>query len=208
MPNALKTELRPRRLPLGAGPALFLFVFALRLVGLVRLTHSPLLIPSRGDMHFYRDWATQILHGQLTQPLAFYGLPGYAYLLAFLGRLFGENPFIPGFLQAIVDGGTAVVIYEVFVTAFGSRASQPNTAKYVRAAAALAAVGWGFFVPAAAYSVVLMPTAWFVFAFWFVVWRLLRHSFGAALWESFLLALLVGVTATAVATIQIGRAHV
>ena len=194
MPITLKTEPRSGRWPLGAGALLFLFVFALRLAALVRLTHSALLIPSRGDMHFYNDWAKQILDGQFTQPLAFYGLPGYAYLLAFLGRLFGENPFVPGLLQAMVDAGTAVLIYRIFIAVFGSRGQ-------VRAAALLAAIGWGFFVPAQAYSVVLMPTAWFVFVFWFVVWRLVRDSFATTVLESFLLALLVGITATAVATI-------
>jgi len=33
-------------------------------------------------MHFYNNWAREILHGQFAQPLAIYGLPGYAYLLA------------------------------------------------------------------------------------------------------------------------------
>ena len=106
MPSALKTKSQTRRFSLGLGHGLFLIALAVRLLALVRLTHSSMLIPSRGDMHFYNDWARQILHGQLTQQLAFYGLPGYAYLLAFLSRLLGENPFIPGSLQAVLDAGT------------------------------------------------------------------------------------------------------
>src|ERR1700758_4964594 len=111
MPTALKTEPLRRRFSLGLGHGIFLLVFGLRLIGLIRLTHSALLIPSRGDMHFYDDWAKQILHGQVTQHLAFYGLAGYAYLLAFLYRTFGENPFVPGLLQAALDAGTGVLIY-------------------------------------------------------------------------------------------------
>ena len=38
-------------------------------------------------MHFYDDWAQRIVNGQLTDHLAFYGLPGYAYLLAALYQI-------------------------------------------------------------------------------------------------------------------------
>jgi cytochrome c-type biogenesis protein CcmH/NrfG len=199
MPSALKTESQTRRFSLGLEHGLFLIALAVRLLALLRLTHSSLLIPSRGDMHFYNDWARQIIHGQFTQPLAFYGLPGYAYLLAFLGRLFGENPFIPGSLQAVLDAGTAVLIFRIFVAIFGS--SKNLAPARLRTAATIAAIGWVFFVPAEAYSIVLMPTAWFVFVFWFIVWRLVRTSAGPTTMECFLLALLVGITATAVATI-------
>ena len=198
MPKSVKTEPPTRRFSLGVGHGIFLAVFGLRLLGLLRLTHSSLLIPTRGDMHFYNDWAGQILHGQFSQPLAFYGLPGYAYLLALLGRLFGENPFIPGLLQAALDAGTAVLIYQIFLTIFG-----PISAPYRRLAAIFAAVGWAFFAPAEAYSIVLMPTAWFVFVLWFVVWRLVRTNIAPTIAECFLLALLVGVTATAVATVLV-----
>ena len=196
MPKSLKTDPPSRRVFLGFGHGIFLVVLGLRLATLLRLTHSSLLIPARGDMHFYNDWARQILHGQYSQPLAFYGLPGYAYALAALGRLFGENPFVPGLLQAALDAGTAVLIYQIFVTIFGTVSSS-----YRRLVGILAAIGWAFFVPAEAYSIVLMPTAWFVFVFWFVVWRLVRSNAAPPAAECFFLALLLGVTATAVATI-------
>src|SRR5437879_978648 len=111
MPIALKTDPRTGRFSLGLGHLIFFLVLGIRLWSLLRLTHSPLLIPSRGDMYFYNDWASQILHGQITQPLAFYGLPGYAYLLAALYKIFGENPFVPGLLQAALEAGTAVLIF-------------------------------------------------------------------------------------------------
>src|ERR1700722_13256565 len=201
MPIALKTESHTRRFSLGLGPGVFFIVLALRLSALLRLTHSALLIPSQGDMHFYNDWARQILHGQLTQHLAFYGLPGYAYLVAILGRVFGENPFIPGLLQSVMDAGTAFFVYQIFFAVFGSASSNLATGMRVRIAAALAALGWGFFVPAEAYAIVLMPTAWFVFVFWLVVWRLVHTDTGPSITECFFLALLIGITATAVATI-------
>lgn len=207
MPTAPKTDPQARRFSLGPAHGIFIFVFAIRLAALLRLTNSPLLIPSRGDMHFYDDWAKQILHGHLTEHLAFYGLPGYAYLLAGLYRLFGENPFVPGFTQAVIDAGTAVLIYQIVVdilARLGSTFDQSGggLAKLnPRIIGLFAAVGWAFFVPAEAYSVILMPTAWFGFGFWLVVWRLVRtdKALGAA--ECLWLALLIGLTATAVATI-------
>ena len=78
MPTPVKSDLPAGRFSLGLGHSIFAGVFALRLSTLLGLTHSALLLPSRGDMHFYNDWARDILQGQFTQPLAFYGLPGYA----------------------------------------------------------------------------------------------------------------------------------
>jgi len=202
MPNPVKTDPPAGRFSLGPGHLIFVGVLLLRLWALLRLTHSPLLLPTRGDMHFYNDWAKDILHGQFTQPLAFYGLPGYAYLLAFLYRFFGENPFIPGLLQAGVDAGVAILIYQICLRIFvsaGSTSLAANLSPWL--IGLLAAFGWALFVPAEAYSIVLMPTTWFVFVFWFVVWRVVRSNTAPGRLECFLLALLIGLTATGVATI-------
>jgi tetratricopeptide (TPR) repeat protein len=203
MPTASKTDPRTRGFSLGAGHFLFLLVLLLRLRSLDRLTHSPLLMPSRGDMHFYNDWAIQILHGQFIQPLAFYGLPGYAYFLAGVYKIFGENPFVPGLLQAVLDAATAVLIFSIcseIVSRRGSTSSSPTAALNLdpRTIGVMAALGWAFFVPAQAYAIVLMPTAWFVFVFWLAVWRIVRTPRTA---ECFFLALLIGITASAVATV-------
>jgi len=198
----VKSDTRAGRSSLGLGHLIFLGVFLLRLWALLRLTHSSLLLPARGDMHFYDQWAKEILHGQFAPHLAFYGLPGYAYLLAFLYRLFGENPFIPGLLQASVDAGVAVLIYQISGRIFasvGSTSSAENSSP--RLIGLFAAVGWGFFVPAEAYSVVLMPTTWFIFVFWCVVWRVVRSDTAPARPECLILGLLIGLTATGVATI-------
>src|SRR5882762_1198780 len=199
MPKPVKSDPRAGRFSLGLGHLIFFGVFVLRLWALVRLTHSSLLLPSRGDMHFYNDWAKDILHGQFSQHLAFYGLPGYAYLLAFLYKFFGENPFVPSFLQAGIEAGVAVLIYQICFRVLDSVASTlfVNT----RLVGLFAALGWAFFAPAQAYSVVLMPTTWFVFVFWFVVWRIVRRTGAPGVAECFLLALLIGLTATAVATV-------
>jgi hypothetical protein len=149
-------------------------------------------------MHFYNDWARQVLHRQFDHSHAFYGLPGYAYLLAGLYKIFGENPFIPGLLQAALDAGTAVLIFRICLATLTSNGS--NLSAKALIGSVVAALGWAFFVPAQAYSIVLMPTAWFVFVFWFVVWRIIRTNAAPAALECFFLAVLVGIVATAVAT--------
>ena len=163
-------------------------------------------------MHFYDDWAHQILKGEMHTWGAFYGLPGYPYLLAFLYRVFGYNPFVPGFLQAGIDAGIAVIIYALSVRVFtldqADAPQQPtdtsgfrlNQRKWIGIAAAL---GWGCFVPAQAYAVVLMPTVWFIFAFWIIIWRIVRPDPLASNRECLLIGLLIGLVATSVATILI-----
>ena len=171
----------------------------MRLIALARLASSPFLLPNGGDMHFYDDWARQILHGQFTDHFAFYGLPLYAYLLAFLYKLFGYSPFAPGFFQACLDAGTAALLYKIAVRVFG------NDSEPIRnpgnAIGILAAAGWAFFVPAQAYSIILMPTAWLVFVFWFLVWQIVKAERSPNPLRCLAYGALIGITATGVATI-------
>jgi tetratricopeptide (TPR) repeat protein len=189
---------------------LFAGVFLVRLFALERLSHSPLLLPARGDMHFYNDWALQILRGQVTDHGAFYGLPLYPYVLALFYRLFGTSPFIPGMLQALLDSATAILIYSLAGHLFRSVRSSSNNsgapadALYsevqVKWFGAVAALAWAFYVPAQAYSIILMPTAACVFAFWFVVWRIVRVPASPGWRECLLLGLIIGVASMAIAT--------
>ncbi len=182
---------------------LFLGVLILRLFTLVRLTGSSFLLPDHGDMHFYNDWALRILSGQLTDYHAFYGLPLYAYLLAGLYKIVGYNPFVPGLIQVCLDAGTAVLIYRLGVVVFPSRASgtAPFLSRRGEVIGVVAALGWAIFQPAAAYSIVLMPTVWLVFVFWFVVWEIVRREEAPRLPGWFWLGLLVGFAAMGIATV-------
>jgi tetratricopeptide repeat protein len=171
-------------------------VLLIRVVVLARLTASPYLLPTHGDMHFYDDWAQRILNGQLTDHLAFYGLPGYAYLLAALYKIAGYGPFIPALLQALLDAGTAVLIYKVSVGIFSG-----TGLRRAQIAGVLATVGWAFFVPAQTYAAILMPTACLVFIFWLILWRIISHKNALTGWEALTLGLLLGLSATAIATI-------
>ena len=64
-----------------------------------------------------------------------------------------------------------------------------------------AAAGWALYLPAQAYSAILMPTALAVLGFWFVVWWILRRRHLPSPLGIFLLGLLIGFIAMGVATV-------
>ncbi len=196
---------RPRAL---LGIYLFAAVFLVRVLALARITNSPFLLPAHGDMHFYNDWALRILRGEWTDHRAFYGLPLYPYLLAGIYKIFGYNPFMPGLLQAGLDGGTAVIIYRLAMRIFepDHLTNEPNLAgaglRYRgEIIGVMAALGWGLFMPAQAYSAILMPSAWLIFVFWLLVWQVVARRQAPGLVWMLLIGVLVGVTAMGIATI-------
>jgi Tetratricopeptide repeat len=188
-----------------SGVYVFAGVFLLRIFVLFRLTASPFLLPGRGDMHFYNDWALRILHGQWTDHLAFYGLPLYAYLLAGIYKICGYTPFVPGVLQAGLDAGTAVLVFKISDSLLASlerpRATAFSVLRETRIFAIIAAAGWAAFLPAQAYSAILMPTAWAVFIFWLLVWRVVRSDNSPGPREQFVTGLVIGIAAMGVATV-------
>jgi len=197
---------------IGLSHYVFAAVLFLRLIVLARLSASAFLIPSSGDMQFYNEWARHILNGQWTDHHAFYGLPLYPYLLAFLYKIFGYSPFLPGFFQALLEAGTGVLLYKLAVRIFGqpafTRAKEPqddssdkDSRRRGQCIGILAALGWGLFVPGQAYAVILMPTAGLVFVFWFVVWQIVRHQQTPSLGTMAMLGVLIGFTAMGIATI-------
>src|SRR5438046_1939898 len=184
------------RLRLQPAHYVFAAVLLVRLFVLGRLAGSAFLLPTRGDMRFYDDWAQAIVGGQFTDHHSFYGLPGYAYLLAGLYELCGYGPYIPELLQTLLDAGTALLLYKISVIL----ARQSNE-DHGQIGGLMAAAAWAFCVPAQTYAAVLMPTAWFIFIFWFILWRIIKNQSAPDCWEALLLGLLVGLTATAIATI-------
>ena len=181
-------------------------VFVFRLFALTKLTGSQFLLPNAGDMQFYNDWALRILRGNWTEHTAFYGLPLYAYLLAGIYKVCGYSPFMPGLLQAGLEGGTAVLLYKLSTLVFAECGGSDDEVslgglRRGEVIGILAAVGWAFFQPAQGYSIILMPTTWLVFVFWFVVWQVVKRKQTPAWWELFLLGVLMGFTAMGIATI-------
>ncbi len=201
-PNSSTKRSRLRDFPISGW--VFLLVFLLRLIALVRLTDSQFLLPHAGDMQFYNNWALRILHGEWRTEGAFYGLPLYAYLLAAIYKICGYSPFVPGLIQVGLEGGTAVLLYKLGSFVFRPAAPAAATDKLPLQAhlvGILAALGWAFFQPAAAYSIILMPTSWLVFIFWFVVWQIAKRTAAPTLLRLFFLGVLIGFTAMGIATV-------
>ena len=178
-------------------PAIFIVALtaALRLTAAWQLAHSPYGAPNTGDMRFYAQWAQRIADGQLTDFHAFYGQPLYAYWLGALFWAVGFQPLFVAVLQGLLDAATALLIYQVAQLAFA------GTACNGRIVGASAAVGWAFFAPSIAYSTLLIPASWTVFAWWFSIWWLLARSSRARAIDWLWIALFVGLIALMSATI-------
>lgn len=193
------------RLRSSVGLWLFLATFTVRLLVLIRFSNSLNFLPEGDDMKFYSDWALRIAHGQWTDHHAFYGLPGYAYCLAFIFKLVGGfDPFIVGIIQALFDAGIAVLLFQISRQVFATpdspgRSGISASAPYFIGVAA--ALGWTLFTPAQAFSAVLMPTVWLVFAYYFCLWFAVKTE-TSSWWRPWIfLGLFCGVMAMLVATI-------
>lgn len=190
-----------------ASPALWIFLiaFAARLIVLIQLSHSLHFLPESDDMKFYSDWGVRISKGQLTDYQAFYGLPGYAYLLGAVYKLAGGvDPFLVGLLQAALDAGVAVLIFLISRRAFASASSPeslPSGLARPEFVGYAAAFGWIFFTPVQAFSAILMPTIWLVFAYYLGIFFILKTETSSWWKPWFGLGLLCGVVAVMVATI-------
>ena len=192
---------------LRAAPAFAIFVlaFAIRLLVLVRFSHSPHFIPDGDDMKFYSDWAVRITHGQWTDHKAFYGLPGYAFCLAGIYKLSGGlDPFAAGLLQALLDAGVATLLYKIAHTVFAPTEEEAGSTLAEARPLVIgggAALLWMFFTPAQAFSMILMPTIWLVLSYYTCVWWAVKTQ-RSSWWTPWLgLGIFAGVVAMLVATI-------
>jgi len=203
----MSAPISPRRPSIFSSPGLWLFVvtFVVRLLVLIRFSNSLDFLPEGDDMKFYSDWALRIAHGQWTDHMAFYGLPGYAYLLALIFTLAGQfDPFSVGILQALLDAGIAWLIWKISREVFRGAAAAPDEGTSTRMPDFIgigAALAWTFFTPEQAFSTILMPTVWLVFAYHFCLWYAVKTQ-EASWWRPWLgLGIFSGVIAMMVATI-------
>lgn len=182
----------------------FLGVLVVRLAPLTAFANSPFLIPDDGDMAFYHQWAMRALKGGLTDGQAFYGLPGYPFLLAVIYRLLGLNFLLVSLLQFVLDAVTGAIIFQLTHLALACRSDAPDTGRRARIRAALpyvAALGWTVFQPSQAFSLILMPTAWTLCFYWACVFLLARWHCMVTPARAVALGLATGVFSMVVATV-------
>ena len=194
---------RSRQRKISAAGAVFLMALLVRMWVLFAAAGTPEFLPDQGDMKFYSDWARRIAAGTWTDHQAFYGLPGYAYWLALVYGVFGFQPYLAAVFQAGAEACTCVLIFKLASLAFSSD-DEPIASDACRTKTIgwMAAVGWMLFVPAQVYSAILMPTAYLITAFWFVVWWVLRRRETRPGAREFLtLGLIMGVIAMMIANI-------
>lgn len=171
-----------------------LVAFLVRALALGRFAESPDFIPNGDDMKFYHDWALRILGGQWTDGQAFYGLPGYAFCLAAFYALTGGDPWLVGLFQCGLEALTTVFIARLALAVFAAR-------PLAFPIAITAATGWIVFLPAQAFSIILMPTAWVVAAFWGVVLWIVKTN-AHCTWRTWLgIGTVIGLVSMMVATI-------
>ncbi len=148
-------------------------------------------------MQYYSDWGLRIAHGQWTDHKAFYGLPGYAYLLGLFYAAMGFDPFPVALVQAILFAATATMIFTLATQAANSGLAPGS--REAKVAGWLAALGWMFFVPAETFATILMPTLWGVAGFWFCLLVVTsRRTLRPVHWLA--LGIFVGLLATVAAT--------
>ena len=183
-----------------------LLAFLLQLFVAIRFSHSAEFLPDGSDMQFYSDWAKRIAGGLWSDGRAFYGLPGYAYLLALFYSLLGFDPFTVAVFQAVVFAAVAVMIYQLALLSFGGSDHSP-TDKHASAEAKwigwLAALTWIFYVPAQTFATILMPSIWGVAGYWGCLLWILRVRKPGRVVQWFVIGVAIGLLATAVATVFI-----
>lgn len=199
---AITNPTRPRRLRCSPAAGAFLGALVLRLWVALQVADTAYFLPTQGDMKFYSDWARRIAAGVLTDHQAFYGLPGYAYLLGGIYRVVGFQPFLVVLLQTVSEAVTALLIYRIAVRVAESGAGARTGRWKPWMTGWAASLGWVFFVPAQAYSSILMPSAFAVTAYWSVVWWVMRRRAARPpLWELAALGVFMGAVAMMVANI-------
>jgi 4-amino-4-deoxy-L-arabinose transferase-like glycosyltransferase len=146
---------RPGRPGVRASPEWLVFVlcFGVQLLILSRFAASPFFLPESDDMQFYNEWGKRVLQGRFTDYQAFYGLPGYAFVLAAIYFVAGYNPFAVGLIQAALSALVAVLLIRIArkcfsKTTLGSE-SESSAAIVIGVAAGLS---WMLFQPAQCFS--------------------------------------------------------
>jgi 4-amino-4-deoxy-L-arabinose transferase-like glycosyltransferase len=135
--------------PNQAAIAVALFVLALAVRGLFlwQLAGTPYTEVENIDSKGYVDWAQRILAGEWLPRRHFYQSPLYAYYLALVQAVAGDNHWIPRCLQIVAGSLSVVLVYFIALRIFSLRV------------AVLAALMLSFYGPLIAEEIMLAKTA-------------------------------------------------
>jgi hypothetical protein len=122
----------------------------LRLLYMLSVRASPFFHNLQTNPQRYHDWASLILDGHAPPP-PFEQVPGYAYFVAAIYRMFGPHIEAVAVSQAILDSGTCVLLALAARRYFGERAGW------------IAGVLAAFYGPFIYFSAELLPASLFVF---------------------------------------------
>lgn len=149
-------------------------------------------------MQFYNEWSKRLLSGNWTDHYAFYGLPGYAFLVAGIYKTFFQNPILITALQAGIEAFLSFLIYSIANLIF----AKGENRHFSSAIGIFAGVGYAFYLPSQAFASVMMPTTLAAAAFWLIVWWCLRSRVKEITWmEALAVGIGIGCMAMMVATI-------
>src|SRR4029453_6598933 len=93
-----------------AAAAIFLVAFAVRLLNLWQIRHSPYFTVLMGDARGYDEWAQRIANGDWLGDDVFYQAPLYPYFLAFLYRVAGRSLIVVRLCQAAIGSLACVLL--------------------------------------------------------------------------------------------------
>ena len=179
------------------GTWIFLLAVFVRVYVLFRLYGGSYVVDNQGDMRFYHAWGIRIAEGEWTDRQAFYGLPGYAYLLGAFYKIIGIYPLIVCLAHALVEGFVANLIFNIANLIFFTA----TRLRFAQVIAVLAGLGYVFYLPAQAFSAVLMPTVLLTAAFWAILRWCLTSKPPQRGWTVFGIGTGIGAMATIAAGI-------
>jgi len=115
---------RGRLFDRAAGAAVAVVALAARFAYVVQLRRTPLFGELLLDPLYYHDWAKRIAAGDwLSGSTVFEQSPLYAYVLAILQRLAGDDLLVPRIVQAFAGAGSALLVFLIARRVFGRPAA-------------------------------------------------------------------------------------
>lgn len=114
-----------------------LLAFAARLLHLGSALRSPLSYQPGPDEEFYAAFGRAVASGGALDPVFAFMDPAYGYLLGAVYRLWGDGLFPVYLLQALVDTGTAALVYLIGRELGSSRAGLVGAGAYALTSSAI-----------------------------------------------------------------------